>query len=101
MPPKSMPLGAVYSSEESSHLLFDIQFTGLNFKHPFFYNFSHKPQVDFPFNWGLCNCIILGEMLLKLGRLKEAGEVYKELIDRNAENWYYYEGLEKALQPSK
>uniref|UniRef100_A0A7M4DWY1 N-alpha-acetyltransferase 16, NatA auxiliary subunit n=1 Tax=Crocodylus porosus TaxID=8502 RepID=A0A7M4DWY1_CROPO len=43
---------------------------------------------------------IRGEMLLKLGRLKEAGEVYKELIDRNAENWYYYEGLEKALQPS-
>lgn len=40
-------------------------------------------------------------MLLKLGRLKEAGEVYKELIERNAENWCYYEGLEKALQPSK
>uniref|UniRef100_A0A8D0EDR6 N-alpha-acetyltransferase 16, NatA auxiliary subunit n=1 Tax=Salvator merianae TaxID=96440 RepID=A0A8D0EDR6_SALMN len=42
---------------------------------------------------------IKGEMLLKLGRLKEASEVYKDLIDRNAENWYYYEGLEKALQP--
>ncbi|CAI5780288.1 N-alpha-acetyltransferase 16, auxiliary subunit isoform X1 [Podarcis lilfordi] len=42
---------------------------------------------------------IKGEMLLKLGRLKEASEVYKELIDRNAENWCYYEGLEKALQP--
>ncbi|KAH0624447.1 hypothetical protein JD844_031877 [Phrynosoma platyrhinos] len=42
---------------------------------------------------------IKGEMLLKLGRLKEASEVYKELIDRNAENWHYYEGLEKALQP--
>uniref|UniRef100_A0A8C3RSF7 N-alpha-acetyltransferase 16, NatA auxiliary subunit n=1 Tax=Chelydra serpentina TaxID=8475 RepID=A0A8C3RSF7_CHESE len=38
---------------------------------------------------------IKGEMLLKLGRLKEAGEIYKELIDRNAESWYYYEGLEK------
>lgn len=45
--------------------------------------------------------MFLGEMLLKLGRLKEAGEVYKELIERNAENWHYYEGLEKALQPSK
>ncbi|OXB58430.1 hypothetical protein ASZ78_005167 [Callipepla squamata] len=44
---------------------------------------------------------IKGEMLLKLGRLKEAGEVYKELIERNAENWYYYEGLEKSLQPSE
>ncbi|KAJ6661677.1 hypothetical protein lerEdw1_013199 [Lerista edwardsae] len=42
---------------------------------------------------------IRGEMLLKLGRLKEASEVYKELIDRNAENWHYYEGLERALQP--
>ncbi|XP_060089542.1 N-alpha-acetyltransferase 16, NatA auxiliary subunit isoform X1 [Heteronotia binoei] len=42
---------------------------------------------------------IKGEMLLKLGRLKEASEVYRELIDRNAENWPYYEGLERALQP--
>uniref|UniRef100_A0ABM5FZM3 N-alpha-acetyltransferase 16, NatA auxiliary subunit isoform X2 n=1 Tax=Pogona vitticeps TaxID=103695 RepID=A0ABM5FZM3_9SAUR len=41
---------------------------------------------------------IKGEMLLKLGRLKEASEIYKELIDRNSENWHYYEGLEKALQ---
>ncbi|XP_054829729.1 N-alpha-acetyltransferase 16, NatA auxiliary subunit [Eublepharis macularius] len=42
---------------------------------------------------------IRGEMLLKLGRLKEASEAYRELIDRNAENWSYYEGLERALQP--
>lgn len=51
----------------------------------------------------ICSSVLLflGEMLLKLGRLKEAGEVYRELIERNAENWYYYEGLEKALQPSK
>ncbi|KAL1780933.1 N-alpha-acetyltransferase 16, auxiliary subunit [Sigmodon hispidus] len=41
---------------------------------------------------------IKGEMLLKLGRLKEASEVFKNLIDCNAENWCYYEGLEKALQ---
>ncbi|XP_052588619.1 N-alpha-acetyltransferase 16, NatA auxiliary subunit isoform X2 [Peromyscus californicus insignis] len=41
---------------------------------------------------------IKGEMLLKLGRLKEASDVFKNLIDRNAENWCYYEGLEKALQ---
>nr|XP_010971584.1 N-alpha-acetyltransferase 16, NatA auxiliary subunit isoform X2 [Camelus bactrianus] len=44
---------------------------------------------------------IKGEMLLKLGRLKEASEVFKNLIDRNAENWCYYEGLEKALQLSE
>ncbi|KAM4864455.1 N-alpha-acetyltransferase 16, NatA auxiliary subunit isoform X2 [Urocitellus parryii] len=43
---------------------------------------------------------IKGEILLKLGRLKDASEVFKNLINRNAENWYYYEGLEKALQPS-
>ncbi|XP_051016827.1 N-alpha-acetyltransferase 16, NatA auxiliary subunit isoform X1 [Acomys russatus] len=41
---------------------------------------------------------IKGEMLLRLGRLKEASEVFKNLIDRNTENWCYYEGLEKALQ---
>ncbi|XP_031216977.1 N-alpha-acetyltransferase 16, NatA auxiliary subunit isoform X2 [Mastomys coucha] len=41
---------------------------------------------------------IKGEMLLKLGRLEEASEVFKNLIDWNAENWCYYEGLEKALQ---
>ncbi|XP_029397443.1 N-alpha-acetyltransferase 16, NatA auxiliary subunit isoform X2 [Mus pahari] len=41
---------------------------------------------------------IKGEMLLKLGRLKEASEVFRNLIDWNAENWCYYEGLEKALQ---
>lgn len=44
--------------------------------------------------------LILGEMLLKLGRLKEASEVFKNLIDRNVENWCYYEGLERALQLS-
>ncbi|XP_073899412.1 N-alpha-acetyltransferase 16, NatA auxiliary subunit isoform X2 [Castor canadensis] len=43
---------------------------------------------------------IKGEILLKLGRLKEASEIFKNLIDRNAENWCYYEGLEKALQLS-
>ncbi|XP_058526671.1 N-alpha-acetyltransferase 16, NatA auxiliary subunit isoform X2 [Ochotona princeps] len=43
---------------------------------------------------------IKGEILLKLGRLSEASEVFKKLIDRNAENWCYYEGLEKALQLS-
>uniref|UniRef100_A0A0K8RSI2 N-alpha-acetyltransferase 16, NatA auxiliary subunit-like n=1 Tax=Crotalus horridus TaxID=35024 RepID=A0A0K8RSI2_CROHD len=42
---------------------------------------------------------IKGEMLLNLGRLEEAAEIYQELIDRNAECWSYYEGLEKALQP--
>ncbi|GAB1299121.1 N-alpha-acetyltransferase 16, NatA auxiliary subunit [Apodemus speciosus] len=41
---------------------------------------------------------IKGEMLLKLGRLKEASEVFKNLIYWNAENRCYYEGLEKALQ---
>nr|XP_015219423.1 PREDICTED: N-alpha-acetyltransferase 16, NatA auxiliary subunit [Lepisosteus oculatus] len=43
---------------------------------------------------------IKGEMLLKLGKLEEAAKVYRALIDRNAENWSYYQGLEQALQPS-
>ncbi|XP_070607480.1 N-alpha-acetyltransferase 16, NatA auxiliary subunit [Erythrolamprus reginae] len=42
---------------------------------------------------------IKGEMLLNLGRREEAGEIYRELLDRNAECWSYYEGLEKALRP--
>ncbi|XP_030056406.1 N-alpha-acetyltransferase 16, NatA auxiliary subunit isoform X1 [Microcaecilia unicolor] len=43
---------------------------------------------------------IKGEMLLRLGRVSEAAKVYRDLIDRNAENWCYYEGLEQSLQPS-
>ncbi|XP_061082124.1 N-alpha-acetyltransferase 16, NatA auxiliary subunit-like [Conger conger] len=42
---------------------------------------------------------IKGEMLLKLGRLEEAARAYRILIDRNAENWAYYQGLETSLQP--
>ncbi|XP_069496625.1 N-alpha-acetyltransferase 16, NatA auxiliary subunit isoform X2 [Ambystoma mexicanum] len=42
---------------------------------------------------------IKGEVFLKLGRLKEAATVYRELINRNSENWIYYKGLEKTLQP--
>ncbi|XP_051888204.1 N-alpha-acetyltransferase 15, NatA auxiliary subunit a [Pristis pectinata] len=40
-----------------------------------------------------------GELMLKLNRLKEAAEVYRRLLERNPENWAYYEGLEKALRP--
>ncbi|NWQ66757.1 NAA16 acetyltransferase, partial [Neopipo cinnamomea] len=40
-----------------------------------------------------------GELLLQLGRLEEAVEVYKGLQERNPENWAYYKGLEKALKP--
>lgn len=39
--------------------------------------------------------LILGEILMKLGRLKEASEVFKNLIDQNAENWYYFEAWKK------
>ncbi|XP_069061436.1 N-alpha-acetyltransferase 16, NatA auxiliary subunit isoform X2 [Pleurodeles waltl] len=42
---------------------------------------------------------IKGEVFLKLGRLKEASAVYRALINRNAENWTYYKGLEQTLQP--
>lgn len=40
-----------------------------------------------------------GDLLLQLGRLEEAVEVYKGLQERNPENWAYYKGLEKALKP--
>ncbi|XP_074650017.1 N-alpha-acetyltransferase 15, NatA auxiliary subunit-like [Tubulanus polymorphus] len=38
-----------------------------------------------------------GNILLKLGQNKDAEILYRELIDRNPENWSYYDGLEKAL----
>ncbi|KAF0037930.1 hypothetical protein F2P81_010804 [Scophthalmus maximus] len=41
-----------------------------------------------------------GELLLKLERLEEATEVYRQLQERNPENWSYYRGLENALKPS-
>ncbi|XP_023685420.2 N-alpha-acetyltransferase 15, NatA auxiliary subunit-like isoform X1 [Paramormyrops kingsleyae] len=41
-----------------------------------------------------------GELLLKLERMEEAGEVYRQLQERNPENWSYYRGLEKALRPA-
>ncbi|OXB74603.1 UNVERIFIED_CONTAM: hypothetical protein H355_013437 [Colinus virginianus] len=42
-----------------------------------------------------------GELLLQLGRLEEAVDVYKGLQERNPENWAYYKGLEKALKPGE
>lgn len=45
--------------------------------------------------------VCLGELLLKLDRASEAAEVYRRLLERNPENWSYYQGLEKALKPSK
>uniref|UniRef100_A0A3B3ZFB1 N-alpha-acetyltransferase 15, NatA auxiliary subunit n=1 Tax=Periophthalmus magnuspinnatus TaxID=409849 RepID=A0A3B3ZFB1_9GOBI len=41
-----------------------------------------------------------GELLLKLERYEEATTVYRHLQERNPENWSYYHGLEKSLQPS-
>lgn len=41
-----------------------------------------------------------GELLLKLDRLEEAVKLYLGLQERNAENWAYYKGLEKALKPA-
>ncbi|KAM6953228.1 N-alpha-acetyltransferase 15, NatA auxiliary subunit-like [Aplochiton taeniatus] len=41
-----------------------------------------------------------GEVLLKLERPDEALEVYRNLQERNPENWAYYQGLEKALKPA-
>ncbi|XP_004405994.1 PREDICTED: N-alpha-acetyltransferase 15, NatA auxiliary subunit isoform X2 [Odobenus rosmarus divergens] len=41
-----------------------------------------------------------GELLLQLGRLEDAADVYRGLQERNPENWAYYKGLEKALKPA-
>lgn len=39
------------------------------------------------------------ELLLMLGRLSQAEQVYRELVDGNPENWAYYTGLEKSINP--
>uniref|UniRef100_A0A3B3SSJ7 N-alpha-acetyltransferase 15, NatA auxiliary subunit n=1 Tax=Paramormyrops kingsleyae TaxID=1676925 RepID=A0A3B3SSJ7_9TELE len=41
-----------------------------------------------------------GDLLIQLDRLDEATEVYRQLLERNPENWSYYRGLEKALKPA-
>uniref|UniRef100_A0A8C2D736 N(alpha)-acetyltransferase 15, NatA auxiliary subunit b n=1 Tax=Cyprinus carpio TaxID=7962 RepID=A0A8C2D736_CYPCA len=41
-----------------------------------------------------------GELLLNLERFEEAADVYRQLQERNPENWSYYHGLEKALKPA-
>nr|XP_036854502.1 N-alpha-acetyltransferase 15, NatA auxiliary subunit isoform X3 [Manis javanica] len=41
-----------------------------------------------------------GELLLQLCRLEDAADVYRGLQERNPENWAYYKGLEKALNPA-
>lgn len=42
-----------------------------------------------------------GELFLKLERPEEAAVIYRRLLERNPENWAYYQGLEKALKPSE
>jgi len=37
--------------------------------------------------------------LLKLGKKEIAAGVYKDLINRNPENWAYYKGLEDSVSP--
>uniref|UniRef100_A0A4W5RG64 N-alpha-acetyltransferase 15, NatA auxiliary subunit a n=1 Tax=Hucho hucho TaxID=62062 RepID=A0A4W5RG64_9TELE len=41
-----------------------------------------------------------GVVFLDLYRSEEATEVYRQLQERNPENWAYYQGLEKALKPA-
>lgn len=42
---------------------------------------------------------IRAEILMELGRSEKVGEIYKDLITRNPENWAYYKGLEDAVNP--
>lgn len=53
--------------------------------------------LSFYFNSPCCGCV--GELLLSLERFEEAADVYRQLQERNPENWSYYHGLEKALKP--
>ena len=38
---------------------------------------------------------------MTLGRTEEAVALYKELLERNPENWSYYQCLEEALRPGQ
>ena len=38
---------------------------------------------------------------MQLGKTEKVGEIYKDLITRNPENWAYYKGLEDAVKPGK
>ncbi|KAM6923930.1 N-alpha-acetyltransferase 15, NatA auxiliary subunit-like [Xenentodon cancila] len=65
----------------------------------------HKEALDHLNNYEkqICDKLAVeetrGELLLKLERPEEALEVYRRLQERNPENWAYYQGLEKALNP--
>ena len=41
--------------------------------------------------------LFTAEIFLKLGRQKEAAAIYRDLINRNPENWAYYRGYEEAM----
>lgn len=36
-----------------------------------------------------------------MSRFEEATDVYRDLINRNPENWAYYKGLEEAVRPGQ
>lgn len=41
----------------------------------------------------------LADLLLKLGKPDEARQIFEHLLERNPENWAYYEGLEQSTNP--
>ena len=41
--------------------------------------------------------LFAAEIFLKLSRQKEAAAIYRDLINRNPENWAYYRGYEEAM----
>lgn len=41
---------------------------------------------------------VKGSIYLKLERWEDAKKVYEELVERNPENWSYFEGLEKSCR---
>lgn len=51
----------------------------------------------------ICDQVCLQEtkadLLLKLGKPDEARQIFEHLLERNPENWAYYEGLEQSTNP--
>ena len=50
----------------------------------------------------LTSCVFFAaSLLMKLDRKEEAAQLYRELLERNPENWFYYSGLEQACDLSE
>ena len=44
---------------------------------------------------------VSAKLYLKLERFDDAVKIYRDLHERNPENWAYYTGLEEAMRPGE